>query len=167
MTTKTTRLTRQAAAERLQVSESTLDRMIRHGNLPIEKEQHGSRYKIWVLFDEKNEQSDDQTNANGADNNAYSRRVSADKPEHSTNGNEHGDDHELTVLRSEVKNLRELADYRGELLKDAEWRYQELLQQLKLSQETSATLARALPASADDVSTQSNSRRRWWPFGQR
>ena len=76
MTTKTTRLTRQAAAERLLVSESTLDRMIRRGDLPTEKEKHGSRYKIWVLLDEGSEQSNDGTDADDAEN--YSRRQSND-----------------------------------------------------------------------------------------
>ena len=167
MTTKTTRLTRQAAAERLQVSESTLDRMIRRGDLPTEKEKHGSRYKIWVLLDEGSEQSDDGTDADSAENNAYSHEVPADKRKYSPDRVDHADDHELTALRTEVKNLRELADYRGELLKDAEWRYQELLQQLKLSQETSATLARALPESAGTPNTGRTPRRRWWPFRQR
>ena len=167
MTTKTTRLTRQAAAERLQVSESTLDRMVRRGDLPTEKEKHGSRYKIWVLLDEGSEQSNDGTDADGAENDAYSRRVPADKPEYSPDRVDHADDHELTALKTEVRNLRELADYRGELLKDAEWRYQELLLQLKLSQETSSTLARALPESVGSPNTGRTPRRRWWPFGQR
>ena len=79
MTTKTTRLTRQAAAERLQISESTLDRMIRRGDLPTEKETHGSRYKIWVLLDECSEQSDDGTDADSAENHAYSLEAPADK----------------------------------------------------------------------------------------
>ena len=91
--------------------------------------------------------------------------VPADKPEYSPDRVDHVDDHELTALKTEVRNLRELADYRGELLKDAEWRYQELLLQLKLSQETSSTLARALPESAGY--TGRTPRRRWWPFGQR
>ena len=167
MMTKTTRQTRQAAAERLQVSESTLDRMIRRGDLPTEKEKHGSRYKIWVLFDEGSEQSDDRADAHSAENDAYSRKVPADKPQYSPDKVDHADDHELTALRTEVRNLRELADYRGELLKDAEWRYQELLQHLKLSQETSATLARALPESAGTPNTGRTLRRRWWPFGGR
>ena len=167
MTTKTTRLTRQAAAERLQISESTLDRMIRRGDLPTEKETHGSRYKIWVLLDESSEQSDDGTDADSAENHAYSREAPADKPEYSPHRVDYADDHELTTLRTEVRNLRELADYRGELLKDAAWRYQELLQQLKLSQETSAMLARALPESAGAPNTGRTPRRRWWPFGQR
>ena len=166
MTTATTRLTRQEAAQRLQVSESTLDRMIRRGELAVEREGHGSRYRIWVLLDDDSEHSGYSANGHTADNVDYSRETTAEKPEHSPNGVERGDDHELTTLRVEVRNLRELADYRAELLKDAEWRYQELLQQLKLSQETSATLARALPASADDVSTQPDRRRRWWLFGR-
>ena len=124
-------------------------------------------YKIWVLFDEGSEQSDDRADAHSAENDAYSRKVPADKPQYSPDKVAHADDHELTALRTEVRNLRELADYRGELLKDAEWRYQELLQHLKLSQETSATLARALPESAGTPNTGRTLRRRWWPFGGR
>ena len=63
--------------------------------------------------------------------------------------------------------LRELVDYRDELLNDAEWRYQERLQQLKLSQETSATLARPLPESAGAHNTGRTLRRRWWKFAER
>ena len=81
---------------------------------------------------------------------------------------------ELADLRERVKhaeeraeNLEGLADFRKKLLDDSEWRYQELLQQLKLSQETNVALAKALPpALTGPTSEPSPHRRWWWPFGR-
>ena len=39
------------AAAHLEVSASTIDRMIQKGELQIEKEPHGSRHRIWVVMD--------------------------------------------------------------------------------------------------------------------
>ena len=132
-----TKLSRQDAARRFQVSESTLDRMVRRGQLRVERDE---RQRVWVLIDDD----------------------AADDPEHSSGGHGSASDEELTTLRAQVKSLRELADYRGELLKEAEWRYHELLGQLKQAQDTTATLARALPAPEPGAVR----RRRWWPFGK-
>ena len=44
------KLTKMEAAARLDVSQSTIDRMIQKGELQIEKEPHGSRHRIWVLM---------------------------------------------------------------------------------------------------------------------
>ena len=52
------------------------------------------------------------------------------------------------------KGLRELVDLYRERLTDADWRYQELLEQLK-------TMTKALPA-AQDADPRPN--RWWWPF---
>ena len=95
--------------------------MVRRGQLRVERDE---RQRVWVLIDDD----------------------AADDPEHSSGGHGSASDEELTTLRAQVKSLRELADYRGELLKEAEWRYHELLGQLKQAQDTTATLARALPA---------------------
>ena len=46
-----------------------------------------------------------------------------------------------------AQTLEGLADYRDQLLKDSEWRYHELLQQLNLSQESNLALIRSLPAA--------------------
>ena len=43
------RLSKLEAAQRLGVSPSTLDRMIRRGELEIEREGRGDRAKVWVL----------------------------------------------------------------------------------------------------------------------
>ena len=40
---------------------------------------------------------------------------------------------ELAVAREQVRALQELADYRGKLLDEAEWRYRELLEELRRS----------------------------------
>ena len=50
--TTVTRLSRHEAAARLQVSEATIDRMIKRGELATEKESQGSRYKVWVVMSE-------------------------------------------------------------------------------------------------------------------
>ncbi len=61
------RVTRKEAAARLKVSKSTLDRMIKRGELTTETEQHGHRHTVWVLMDDVIEDlSGDSTgNTNG------------------------------------------------------------------------------------------------------
>ena len=138
------RVTRKEAASRLGVSKSTLDRMIKKGELETETEQHGHRHTVWVLMDDATEDiSDDSTgNTNG----------------HSPASSEHtgGDTGaENLALQAEVKGLRELVDLYRERLTDADWRYQEVLEQLK-------TMTKALPAPAEPAAPRP--RRRWWPF---
>ena len=65
--TTVSRVTRQDAATRLGVSEATVDRMIRRGELQVEKEPQGSRYKVWVLLDDTEQIPDD----NSAENTVY------------------------------------------------------------------------------------------------
>ena len=43
------RVTRKEAAAKLNVSKSTLDRMVKRGELITETEQHGHRHTVWVL----------------------------------------------------------------------------------------------------------------------
>ena len=77
------------------------------------------------------------------------------------------EDYELLErLRNENDRMRELADYRKQLLDDSEWRYQELLQQLKLSQEANLALAWALPPAFPEVAQSEPlpRRRQWWPL---
>ena len=47
------KVTRNEAAARLKVSKSTLDRMIKRGELTTETEQHGQRHTVWVLMDDE------------------------------------------------------------------------------------------------------------------
>ena len=58
------RVTRQDAATRLHVSEATIDRMVKRGDLHTEQEPQGSRYRVWVLLDE-------DTVTRPADNDVY------------------------------------------------------------------------------------------------
>lgn len=161
-----TRVSRQDAAARLKVSESTLDRMIRRGELTTEKELHGTKHRVWVLLEEDHDQSAVVAAVDGADKSEYSPEVYADKGEHSRRNGAYSTGEDLTALQVEVERWRDLAEYRGELLKDSEWRYHELLQQLTKSQENTerlaSTLQRALPDSAGEPSAPR--RWAWWPF---
>ena len=61
---------------------------------------------------------------------------------------------ENLTLQAEVKGLREMVDLYRERLADADWRYQELFEQLK-------TMTNALPAPQG---TGPRAKRWWWPF---
>ena len=137
------RVTRNEAAARLKVSKSTLDRMIKRGELTTETEQHGHRHTVWVLMDDVVEDIAEVSTGN----------TDGHLPETS----EHtGDDTaaENLALQAEVKGLRELVDLYRERLTDSDWRYQELLEQLK-------TMTKALPAPQN---TAPKAKRWWWPF---
>ena len=137
------RVTRKEAAARLNVSKSTLDRMIKRGELDTETEQHGHRHTVWVLVDDTTEDiSDDSTGNTNGHFPASSEHTGSDTGA------------ENLALQTEVKGLRELMDLYRERLTDADWRYQELLEQLK-------TMTNALPA-AQDAAPQP--KRWWWPF---
>ena len=183
------RLAKLDAAVHLGVSPSTVDRMIQRGDLRVYKEPHGTRYKVWVLFDDDSADSSlgespntaSETHEEPGDSPAQAPEEPGDSPAQALG--ESGDSPvqapeesllaELTDLRERVKyaeeradSLEELADFRKKLLDDSEWRYQELLQQLKLSQETNVALAKALPpALTEPTAGQSPHRRWWWPFG--
>ena len=144
-----TKLTRQQAATRLQVSESTIDRMIRRGQLAIEKEHHGDRYTVWVLLDDNTAYSD-------ADDVAHAGQSAVDNSAYASEHTDYANGDELTALRTENRNFRELADYHRKLLDESEWRYRELLEQLR---ETTSAFSRALPAAPEATPAR---RRRWW-----
>ena len=137
------RVTRNEAAAKLKVSKSTLDRMIKRGELTTETEQHGHRHTVWVLMDEDIEDTAEVStgNTNG----------------HFSEASEHtGDDTdaENLALQAEVKGLRELVDLYRERLTDSDWRYQELLEQLK-------TMTKALPMAPEETP---RPKHWWWPF---
>ena len=137
------RVTRKEAAARLKVSKSTLDRMIKRGELITETEQHGHRHTVWVLLDDATE---DTSEVSTGDINGHFPGAS----EHT------GDDtaSENLALQAEVKGLRELVDLYKERLTDADWRYQELLEQIKI-------MTKALPMAPEEPP---RTKRRWWPF---
>ena len=151
------------AAARLDVSASTIDRMIQKGELQVEKEPHGSRHRIWVVM-----------NAQKTDKSVNSPREASepspdDSPDASgeemSDWSDASDEVEVAVLRERVKNLEELADYHRDLLRDSEWRYQQAMEQLSASQRTIETLTKSLPAAVDGNNV--SPRRSWWPFGRR
>ena len=159
----TQRLSKMEAAARLDVSASTIDRMIQKGELQTEKEPHGTRHRIWVVMND--EETDKSVNS--------PREASDPSPDDSpdASGEEMSDwsdasgEVEVAVLRERVKNLEELADYHRELLRDSEWRYQQAMEQLSASQRTMETLTKSLPAAVDGNNV--SPRRSWWPFGRR
>ena len=112
------KVTRNEAAARLKVSKSTLDRMIKRGELTTETEQHGQRHTVWILMDDEIE---DIAEVSTGNTNGHFPEVS-----------------EHIALQAEVKGLRELVDLYRERLTDADWRYQELMEQFK-------TMTKALP----------------------
>ena len=137
------RVSRAQAAARLKISKSTLDRMIKRGELTTETEQHGHRHTVWVLMDDVIEEiSDDSTgNTNGH----------FPAPSEHTGGDTRA---ENLALQAEVKGLRELVDLYRERLTDADWRYQELFSELK-------AMTKALPMAPEEPPPP---KRWWWPF---
>ena len=143
------RVTRNEAAARLNVSKSTLDRMVKRGELVTETEQHGQRHTVWVLMDDDIEDISEVStgNTNG----------------HFPEASEHIGDNiraENLVLQVEVKGLRELVDLYRERLADSDWRYQELMEQFK----TMPKALLAAPAPPMETGEPPRPKRRWWPF---
>ena len=168
----TQRMTKQEAGAQLGVSPSTIDRMIRRQELATEKERHGSRYRVWVLMDD-NDVSDVSPGQSGdrlkaRHDQADQSDDNADKSYASPESSDLSLIVELSALRERTRNAEELAEYRGELLKEAELRYHALLQELSSAHRTVETLSRALPAPAE--TPEATPRQNWWwPFrrGQR
>ncbi len=115
----TKRLSKLDAAKELEVSPTTIDRMISRGELQTEQEPKGSRYKVWVLL------PDDEPLAPSGSPVEQSGDKSRDAP--SLAKGESGME-ELIRLRLQVKNIEDLATYRGELLNEAGRREQLLLE---------------------------------------
>ena len=140
----TQRVTKLEAAAILDVSASTIDRMIKRGELATEQEPHGNRHKVWVLID------------------------------HDAPGDQPGDgSHDLlgeesvTVLMERVRGLEGLVTYQRDQIKDADWRYQQLMEQLSASQKNVESLTRALPAPLVVPEEEAKAKRSWWwPFGR-
>ena len=155
------KLTKLEAAARFEVSQSTIDRMIQRGDLQVQKERHGNRHRIWVVLD------DSSPDSSGDESREASTGVFDSSPNESGHSPPERVDMsetlELTVLRERVKNLEELVEHHRGLLKDSEWRYQQLLEQLSSNQRTVESLTRALPAGDNGTLSQ---RRRWWRFGK-
>ena len=134
------RLSKLDAAARLGKSPATINRMIVRGDLRVEKELHGSRYKVWVLFDDESPHESLIVSTDASSDISLLL--------------------ELTQLRERVKSLEELANYHRQQIRDGEWRYQEAMQQLAAAQQVNQNLTAALPPAQT-----TSKRRSWWPFG--
>ena len=197
------RLSKQQAAARLEVSTATIERKIQRGELKAEKEPHGSRYRVWVIFDD--DETVEAAVATPVETSVETPVASVlrrDKPLVETSVEtpvasvlrrdkpvvetgvaiplppELAPAVEMARLQERNKALEELADYHRQLLSDSEWRFQEMIHQLKQSNETIATLSRALPEpkdESDDTASpaaaapaeKKQRRPRWWPFGRK
>lgn len=152
------RLSKLEAARFLQVHHSTIDRMIQRGELQVEREGDGGKSKIWVLVDGP---PDDTPNGSSTDSpSAHAGLASSSLPARAGQSGDVAGEVELATLRERVKNLEELVGSQRQQLIDADWRYQQLLEQLASSQRISENLSRPLPAG------EPLQRRRWWPFGK-
>ena len=146
----TRRLSKLDAAKELDVSPTTIDRMIARGELQTDQEPRGTRYKVWVLLpEEENDPSKDLPSGQPGDG--------------QWNVTEDSEVAELIRLRLQVKNLDELANYRGELLNQAGEREQMLMEQLSASQKNLAAVTLAL--NTGQAPTEKR-RRYWWPWGR-
>ena len=101
--------------------------MIKRGELTTETEQHGHRHTVWILMDDATEDISDVPTGN----------TDGHLPEASEHIKDNTESFDL-ALQAEVKGLRELVDLYRDRLTDADWRYQELLEQVK-------TMTKALP----------------------
>ena len=189
------RLSKLDAAAHLGVSPATIDRRIQRGDLKAEKEPHGTRYKVWVILeDEPTAESADESPVESPDRSLAKAPTGSDQPTAESHDSapppsDRSAYVEMAKLREQLKNaegransLEELANYHKQHLSDAEWRYQEILQELRQSQQNVAALTRALPpprldpAEEDPEATTiveaagsnpaTRRRRRWWPFGR-
>ena len=141
------RLSKVEASQELGVSISTIDRMIRRGDLQIEREGTKSNDRVWVILEgEEAAEAGDGASASASGPAAAG-----------------ADDGDATELREQVKSQRELADYRGELLKEGELRFHALLQELSSSHRTLEALTRALPEPPQPAQ-EAPRKRWWWPF---
>ena len=151
----TQRVSKLDASRLLGISPTTIDRRIQRGELQVEMEQRGTRFRTWVIL------GDDVSSGRSLD--APDERPDERPREHSGERPPEQSAVEVRVLEERVHSLEQLADYHQQQLKDADWRYQELVQSLQSSQRTVEALTRTLPAPAPDESTP-KARRRWWPF---
>ena len=148
----TRRLSKLDAATELEVSPTTIDRMIARGELQTEQEARGSRYKVWVLLqeDEHGSSGDSSKDSPGGEPLSATDKSEAE---------------ELIRLRLQVKNLEDLSNYRNELLNQAGQREQLLMDQLTASQKNLASVTLALnPGNTPVERPAERPRRSWWPW---
>ena len=128
------RMSKQEAASALGVSTATIDRMIKRGDLDAERETHGEKgHRVWVLLEDT---------PSGVEAPVKAGVATGDEPRE--------------VLLERVRSLEELVSYQRDLLRDADWRYQLLVENLG-----------ALPAPRAETAPANGNRSKrswWWPF---
>ena len=144
VTRQVRRVSKMDAVNILGVSLSTVERMIKRGELQVEKEDLGSRHRIWILLEE--EVRDESADEPGEQAAGYSPGMPRDALDMS-------EKEELIALRVQVKGLQDLSDFRAEQLKESDLRFQQLMQQFD-------RLSLALPAPAPE----SKPRGRGWSW---
>ena len=134
VTRQVKRVSKMEAVNILGVSLSTVDRMIKRGDLQIDKEDLGGRHRIWIILEEegREESADDSPEQSSG----YSLGVPDDELTMS-------EKEELVALRVQVKGLQDLSDFRAEQPKESDLRFQQLMQQFD-------RLSLALPAPAPE-----------------
>ena len=147
------RVSRTEAARHLGVSISTIDRRIQRGELSVEKEDYGSRERVYVLLDKDSSAlaAADVPTAAGAAARGGLGDTTADY---------------MMTLEHQVKSLQELADYRQKELKESELRFQQVLGNLTTAQQTIERMSRALPAPEESAPGLRRSWS-WWPWRKR
>ena len=169
----TQRVSKLDAARLLEVSPTTIDRRIQRGELQVEMEPRGTRFRTWVILgdgvspgrspDPPGERPSDRPDERSPEQSG--ERPPERSPEQSGERPPEQSAVDVRVLQERLRSLEELADYHRNQLKDADWRYQELVQSLQSSQRTVEALTRALPAPAPAPDTDTARRGRWWwPF---
>ena len=167
------RLSKQEAAARLGVSTATIERRIQRGQLQAEKEAQGTRYRVWVILeDEATVETDVATPVSAGVGTGSRQDQTADTTPVATPPPAELDAYiEMARLQEQLKSaqqrassLEELADYHKQALTDSEWRYHEILTELKQSQQNLAAVTRALPAPQESRTDRDRPRRVWWPF---
>ena len=138
------RVTKAAAMQELGVSLSTLDRMIRRGDVEVERERHGRRDRVYVMLD--GDDSDMVDDAVIASNESESTSVNAS----SGSAADVSAQSALSIAQARIASLEELVKWHQERHALADARYHELNLQL----------TRALPAPAGPP-TEKNGRS-WW-----
>ena len=164
------RLSKLEAAAHLGISPTTINRRIKNGILKVEKEPHGSSYKIWVILED--EPPDNPSGIPSGTPDEYPGGIATEgrgQPDESPGGlppappivaaavemarlqeqKRNAEDRAGTAERR-AETLEDLAEYHKKLLSESDWRYQELLQELRQSQQNVAALTRALPAPAPE-----------------
>lgn len=137
------RVSKMEAVNILDVSLSTVERMIKRGQLQVEKEDLGGQHRVWILLDEDSvDLSEDKSTESS--------------PEVPNDQLDRSERDELLTLRVQVKGLEELSTFRAEQLKEAELRFQQILHQMEL-------LTRALPPPVPIEKKP----RSWWPWRRR